>query len=253
MAGIRTGTRKEKRLLAQEALERFHLNGLGSRLPSQLSGGQQQRAALARILVGKPRLLMLDEPFSALDSHLRGQMEQEVLGIIREFGGTTLLVSHSRDEVYRMSDRIAVYDNGYIDAIGEKHELFRNPGTRQAALLTGCKNLSPVSQISVKNGMTHFHADDWGLDLQVPGEQTGAVLGIRAHSLRAAEKPGPNRFVMDVVDVIEDPFEYVVFLRRTEGRKGSIQWILPKKEWQMPADGRILIEFPEQALMLLRE
>ena len=152
MTGVRTGTRAEKRAAAMEAIARYELRGLEDRYPHQLSGGQQQRAALARILVGKPRILMLDEPFSALDAHLRDQMEREVLALLRDFGGTAILVSHSRDEVFRMADRVAVLDGGRIDALGEKHAVFREPGTYTAALLTGCKNFSAVSGFTAENG-----------------------------------------------------------------------------------------------------
>ena len=110
MTGVRTGRKREKRQAAEAALIRYQLEGLGDRYPAELSGGQQQRAALARILVGNPRILMLDEPFSALDSHLRDRMEREVMSLLKDYSGTTILVSHSRDEVYRMADSVAVYD-----------------------------------------------------------------------------------------------------------------------------------------------
>ena len=114
---IRSGAKREKnpaiRLeMIRTVMGRFDLEPLSDRYPHQLSGGQQQRVALARILVSSPRVLLLDEPFSALDSHLRFKLEQEVRHVIRQFGKTVLLVSHDRDEVYRMSDSIAIMDSG---------------------------------------------------------------------------------------------------------------------------------------------
>lgn len=253
MAGVRSGTKAEKRRIAADALERFQLSGLGDRIPAQLSGGQQQRAALARILVGKPRILMLDEPFSALDSHLRDQMEREVLEIIRGFGGTTLLVSHSRDEVFRMAHRIAVYDRGRIDALGEKHALFRNPGTYQAALLTGCKNFSRISGLRFEDGVTRFHADGWGLDLQLAGNHTGAVAGIRGHHLQMSEKIGPNVYEMEVAEVMEDTFEYVLLLKKPGHDGPLIHWMLPKRTGNELPQGRLNIHFPPESLMLLKK
>jgi molybdate transport system ATP-binding protein len=251
MAGVRSGTKAQKRALATEALQRFALDGLGDRLPAQLSGGQQQRAALARILVGKPRLLMLDEPFSALDSHLRDQMEQEVLDIIREFGGTTLLVSHSRDEVFRMADRIAVYDSGHIDALDEKHKVFQDPKTYRAALLTGCKNFSHISDLRLENNVTFFHADDWDLDLQITGQLSGDMVGVRGHHLSLTDQPGPNTFEMEITQVIEDTFEYVLLLRKP-GHAGSlIHWMIPKAGLTGLPQKKALVRFPENALMLL--
>ena len=253
MAGVRTGTKAQKRLLAQEALERFELSGLGDRTPGQLSGGQQQRAALARILVGKPRILMLDEPFSALDSHLRDQMEQEVLEIIRDFGGTTLLVSHSRDEVFRMAQRVAVYDSGHIDALDEKHALFQNPKTYRAALLTGCKNFSEISGCATSEGQTRFHAEDWDLDFSMDGVHTGQMVGIRGHHIALADDPGPNTFCLEVSDVIEDTFEYVLLLRRPGHTGPAIHWMLPKSVYATPPQGLVTVRFPQEALMLLEK
>ena len=253
MTGVRTGSRAEKRAAAGAALERFQLQDLGDRYPHELSGGQQQRTALARILVGQPRILMLDEPFSALDSHLRDQLEREVLSLIRDFGGTTLLVSHSRDEVFRMADRVAVYDEGHIDVMDEKHRLFQSPGTYRAALLTGCKNFSHVSSLRHVDGGTVFHADGWDMDLQLPGNSGGSLAGIRGHHLQLAAAPGPNTYEMEVTGTIEDTFEYVLLLRRPGAQGEPIHWMISKADYKALPDGPLLIRFPPEALMLLRE
>jgi molybdate transport system ATP-binding protein len=119
--------REEKRRIVDDALTRMGLEGLGGRYPSELSGGQKQRAALARILVTQPDIIMLDEPFSALDTYLRWQLEQELAAVLRDFGGTSLFVSHNRDEVYRLCDSIAVLSAGRIAASGDKWDIFTNP------------------------------------------------------------------------------------------------------------------------------
>ena len=95
-----------------EMLRAMRLEALAKRCPAQLSGGQQQRTALARILVGRPRILMLDEPFSALDSYLREEVESEVGSLLAGFDGTALLVTHNRDEAYRLCREMAVMDGG---------------------------------------------------------------------------------------------------------------------------------------------
>ena len=253
MAGVRTGSRTHKRQLALEAVERYQLTGLEHRYPRELSGGQQQRVALARILVGEPKLLMLDEPFSALDSHLRDQLEREVLKLTQSFGGTTLLVSHSRDEVFRMSDRVAVYHQGSIDAIGEKHQVFSQPGTYRAALLTGCKNFSAVQDLRFLDGETHFHAADWDLELTLPGTASGTMAGIRGHHILLAEGPGENTFEMEVTDVLEDTFEYVLLVRRKGSDAAPIHWMLDKAAYRALPQNTLYLHFPAEALMLLRE
>ena len=115
-----------------------------ARYPHQLSGGQQQRVALARMMISRPQVLMLDEPFSALDAYLREEMQLEVSRMLEEYQGITLLVSHDRDEIYRLSDQIAIYDRGRIVRIGDKQEVFLHPQICAAATMTGCKNVFPA-------------------------------------------------------------------------------------------------------------
>ena len=253
MTGVRTGSRTEKREIARAALARYELRGLEDRYPHELSGGQQQRAALARILVGKPRILMLDEPFSALDAHLRDQMEQEVLALLRDFGGTAILVSHSRDEVFRMADSVAVFDGGRIDALGEKHAVFRDPCTYTAALLTGCKNFSAISSAKTDSGCIRFHADDWDMDLTVPGTTPGEIAAIRGHHIRSAAENDPNAFEMEITDVIEDTFEYVLLLKRPGAPGKPIHWMIPKGTMDPLPSGTARVTFPPESLMMLKK
>ena len=252
MTGVRQGRRAQKRQIALEAVERYQLSGLENRYPRELSGGQQQRVALARILVGQPKLLMLDEPFSALDSHLRDQLQREVLKLTGSFGGTTLLVSHSRDEVFRMADRVAVYHQGAIDVIGEKHQVFSQPGTYRAALLTGCKNFSRVERLRVEDGETRFYAADWDLELKLPGQAAGSMAGIRGHHITQADGPGPNTFQMEVVDALEDTFEYVLQVRPVGSCATPIYWMLSKDAYRALPPGKLYLHFPQRALMLLQ-
>ena len=135
-------TEKERRL--RDMLKLMQLDGLEERKPSQLSGGQQQRVALARILVNEPRMLMLDEPFSALDAHLRDSLKVELRDLLQEYGREVLMVTHSRDEAYNMSSRIAVMDKGRLLSIKDTKDLFADPGNTPAAILTGCKNIAPA-------------------------------------------------------------------------------------------------------------
>lgn len=246
LRGERDRTRRRARL--KDALDRFYLTGLEHRRPSQLSGGQQQRVALARILISQPRLLMLDEPFSALDSHLRWQVEQEVADLISAFGGTTLLVSHSREEVYHLADRIAVYRDGRVDTTGEKWALFRDPVTYTGALLTGCKNLAPAS---VSGG--RISVPQWGVTLSssLP-DRPVKWAGIRAQALEPAEAPGENVFPYQVVKVIEDAFSSTLLIRLAGSKGTMLQWEVSRSAHPSLLNTG-LIRLPPEALLLLTD
>lgn len=251
-AGARRRPRADRSAAVDTMLEKMQIADLRAKYPAQLSGGQQQRVALARILIGLPEILMLDEPFSALDAHLRDRMEQEVMAVLREFGGDALIVSHSRDELYRLADRIAVYHDGRIDAVGEKHELFRDPGTLAAARLTGCKNFSRVSGLRHEHGRTVFTAGDWGMELSVAGERTGDAVGLRRHYAVLADGPGPNTYEMEITGVIEDPFEFILLLRRPGFDGEPFEWAVTKEAYRTLPSGPLFLRLPDEALMLLK-
>ena len=149
---ILCGLKAEKDKAARKArcagmLRALRLEELASRRPAELSGGQQQRTALARILVGKPKILMLDEPFSALDSYLREEVEGEVGSLLAGFDGTALLVTHNRDEAYRLCRDMIVMDGGQVLRTGTTKEVFADPRSTAAARLTGCKNILPCTRV----------------------------------------------------------------------------------------------------------
>ncbi len=128
----------------REAMAMVRLDGLGHRRPRELSGGQQQRVALARALVIQPRVLLLDEPFSALDKSLRGSMQIEIREIQRRLGLTTVFVTHDQGEALSMSDRIAVMSAGAIRQIASPAELYRNPQDPFVASFLGDVNILPA-------------------------------------------------------------------------------------------------------------
>ena len=245
-AGLREKENKAEKVAAY--IRRFRLEELERRLPGQLSGGQQQRVALARMLISSPRVLMLDEPFSALDSHLRWEMEREVMGIIEDFPGTTLLVSHNRAEAYRICDQIAIYGSGTIDIQDEKWALFQDPRTYTAAQLTGCKNISPV----IPSNGGQYEAADWGVCLSVPeGSRAAKFLGIRAHDLCPATGPGENTFPYEVVKAIEDTFSMILLIRPAGSNcPGLLRWELSREAYAaLPPGG--LVQIPKEKLLLL--
>ncbi len=141
--GLRTRKvpKPERTAQAMEAIERVQLAHVADRLPHQLSGGQRQRIALARALVLRPKVLLLDEPLGALDKQLREQMQVELKSIQREAGITFIFVTHDQEEAMRMSDRIAVFNKGRIEQIGSPEEVYERPATEFVAGFLGVSNL----------------------------------------------------------------------------------------------------------------
>jgi putative spermidine/putrescine transport system ATP-binding protein len=132
---------KERYRLAMEAIERVGLQGFEERRPQTLSGGQQQRVALARALVFQPKALLLDEPLSALDASLRGEMRDEILRLQREFFISTVHITHDQEEALSMADRVAVLEAGRLVQVATPLELYDKPATRSVADFVGEANL----------------------------------------------------------------------------------------------------------------
>lgn len=221
MAGMRTGADHQRAL---RLIQQFQLTGLKTHYPSQLSGGQKQRTAIARMLASEPEVLLLDEPFSALDTHLRWEMEMELRSILKELKKPVILVSHNRNEVYRLSNSVSCMEDGIMEKPMPVKEFFHQPKTRMAAVMSGCKNLSRAEIVD----RTHILAKDWNQILEVTEicEEINYV-GIRAHSWKRYQ--GDNVFEIAESRVIEEPFEWNVSFR-TEGSREWLQWKVSKEE-----------------------
>ncbi|MBR0370361.1 MAG: ABC transporter ATP-binding protein [Methanobrevibacter sp.] len=193
-----------------EMIKRFHLEGLEKRYPRQLSGGQQQRVALARIMAYGPDVILLDEPFSAMDTFLKEQLRIELANSLKDFDGFTILVTHDRDEAFQFCNELIILDEGKIIAKGNTYEIFENPKKVQVARLTGCKNISEIEIIDDY----HLKSHDWGLTFEVSEKITPNIthIGIRAHDFSAAEKDEVNAFDTENSTKMEMPFEWEVTL-----------------------------------------
>ncbi len=193
-------------------LAAVHLQGYGDRYPHQLSGGQQQRVALGRLLASEPEAILLDEPFSALDTHLRSQIEQVMIARLQSFQGVSLFVTHNLEEAYRVCNDLLVLEEGHALAHGSKYDIFERPRLLGVAQLTGCKNLSPAVAIAEQK----ISATDWGISLQVmePLRDRLAYVGIRAHQLQFANHPNQDNTVPCwVAATSETPHRMTVFLK----------------------------------------
>jgi molybdate transport system permease protein len=205
---------RKRRIAAQ--LTAYRLDGLGSRHPVSLSGGQQQRVALARTLAPRPLALLLDEPFSALDTHLRAELERELRETLAGFHGVTLFVSHSMEEAYRFCGDLVVLEHGGVAAAGPKEKIFRHPPTLEVARLTGCKNFSRVRPL----GKDLWEALDWNCRLRLvqDSKEVPAHIAIRAHHVHvygvaSPGAAGENTFPCWLASSTESPFRITLFLR----------------------------------------
>lgn len=164
-----------------QQLAAVQLEAFAQRYPYELSGGQQQRVALARSLASEPDILLLDEPFSALDTHLRSQIEQQLLARLQTYQGITLLVTHNLEEAYRFCDYLLVLNRGKALAHAPKHHIFEQPKTVEMARLTGCKNFSPTRlQSPHQVEALHWHCL---LNIIEPIPAKLTHIGIRAHQV----------------------------------------------------------------------
>ena len=170
----------------QHMLERVRLEPFRDRYPRELSGGQQQRVALARALIIKPRVLLLDEPFSSLDAKLRKQLRSEFLEIHRNFGITSIFVTHDLEEAFALSDKVAVMNAGVIEQVGSPAQVFSSPSSSFVADFVGHKNLltGEVSNAVLTVG---------GLRVQVPTSTDGkAIVSIPVHRVQISRTPVPT-------------------------------------------------------------
>lgn len=248
-----SGSREEREALLGEILRMFHLSGLEGKYPWQLSGGEQQRVALARCLIRKPEILLLDEPFSALDPALKEKVYGEVQELLSGYPGDVVMVTHSREEAYRFCPRLLIMDKGEPLAQGDTREMFRNPGTLAAAQATGCKNISPCILLPGRGIL----ATAWGLEIETGREADSSWthVGIRAHSLELAEGPGQNILRGEVLRVAEGLFEYEVLAGKDGGAPEEVlEFIVPKKIWEGRRPAReVHLRFPPDALLLLTD
>ena len=235
-------------------IRRFRLEGLENRYPSQLSGGQQQRAALARMMIGEPGIILMDEPFSALDGHLKDLMQREMQNYLKDYSGELILVTHSRDEAYKFCRQLALFEDGQVLACGPTREIFENPGFVNAARLTGCKNFSEIE----KMGDHLVYAKDWGIELYTQkcvGDEI-THIGIRGHWLKPAGQKGRNRLAVEPEEYIETTFEHQYVMKAKNMENGMpLWWMRPKGSFEDdPGEGiPPFLYFPEQHIMLLKD
>ncbi len=258
-AGLKCPER-EKQEIVREMIRLFRMEGLEKRYPSQLSGGQQQRTALARILAYEPDVIMLDEPFSALDFYLKEQLQLQVKEVLKNYSGDALLVTHSRDEVYRFCENSLILDRGSVVSRGKTGEIFKKPANVTAARLTGCKNILPVRRVDEH----HVFLPDWGVTLTAaePVGENIRFIGIRERDLFQTDA-GENCLPCRWTETLDQPLNRSLLLAPAETAAHSFEeppvlwWKVDKRSGQADsiytAGDRLTVAVRPGDILLLEE
>ncbi len=225
----------ERRARVDEQMRRLHISELAHRFPREISGGQRQRAAIARALAPAPDALLLDEPFAALDPHLRRRMEEQLRRSLAGYTGAVVFVTHDVEEAFRFCADLLVMDSGRVIALGPRQALFDQPRTVAAARLTGCKNIVPA----VVTGRDSVGVEVWDCVLKCPGADTSAVrhVGYRSHQFNfVRDRSSENAFPCWLVETSEAPHEMTLYLRLHRapqpGESHHLQADIPKPDWR---------------------
>ncbi len=252
--------KEEKKAKVDEMLKKFQLEGLENHLPGELSGGQQQRTALARIMIYEPDMILLDEPFSALDMFLKDRLQQELQEMLVDYEGTVILVSHNRDEIYQLCDELLIMDRGHDICCGKTKDIFEKPVYKEAARLTGCKNIVPIQKIDAHTAKVPL----WGMTLKLQQEIADDIqyVGLRAHDFvpiwsqdTAVSGEQCNWVSVNVKSVADLPFERKYFLHSQVDDAEDICWFVQRDEWDEYDTKGIpqFLEIPEEKLLLLKD
>ncbi len=256
------GPRVERRRRAAALLERFGLAGFDDRRPASLSGGQKQRVALARALARDVPLLLLDEPFSALDEALRRMLRSELLRLRAELGLGVLFVTHDLREAHLLADRIAVFDDGRVLQVGPRDDVFRRPVSRRVGELTGIANLlagevvarGPGGAVEVEVDGRRLRCAPPAFDARVGDRVDVALRAERVAFRRGAAPSTPNLLEVDVVDEHAYGASHTLWLRPVAGGP-PLEADLPSRPYDVLGVAerrRWTVELPPEDLHVMR-
>lgn len=254
--GLHDLPKPERDARVERELTAMQIGELRNRYPKEISGGQRQRVAIARCMAINPDALLFDEPFAALDPHLRRQTEEQLRRTLADFRGAVVFVTHDMEEAFRFCTDLLVLDQGNVIAKGPKHQLFENPGTVAAARLTGCKNVVPAVPVAANR----IKVPAWNCELTTVKDADGGVthVGYRSHQFRFVDDTcGLNVFPCWLVSMNEAPHEMTLYLRLHAtpgpGDSAHLQADVPKELWQslsaQPQPWNILLD-PARVLLL---
>lgn len=253
-AGLKLPKNEQNKIVA-DMIDTFHLDGLENKYPVQLSGGQQQRTSLARCIAYKPDVLLLDEPFSALDAHLKAQVQAEVLELLKLYHGNVLMVTHSMEEAYKFCKNIAIIEEGKTVLFGDTKEIFINPVLASAARLTGCKNISKSTLISTNK----IYAHDWDIEIELDNTVSETkFVGIQSNSFKLVDDFAENEtniIECKIIDIIEKIQGYTVIFQNKKSSKitSNMYFDLKKDKWNNRKNNKdLFLKISKESVLLLK-
>ncbi|MBN1368383.1 MAG: ATP-binding cassette domain-containing protein [Dehalococcoidales bacterium] len=258
--GIRHLSKEEITDKVSRLLDKMHIKGLANRYPRQLSSGQQQRVALARALAPEPEVLLLDEPFSALDVMRKEQLEFELLELQNSYRGNILFVTHDLTQGYKLGSRIAIYESGRIIQFNDKDIVMTAPASRTVAKLIGFRNLVEGSVTEIKDSQAIIRVPELGQNLKVINNDAGLVLnqqitvGIRPEFIKLVNQTGGNTVLLKVARIVENVVTATYHFNTNNDKGNYIEVLFPKSEQSLPANGEEChLYLPPERLVIIKQ
>ncbi len=221
---IKAGAGKYADEKTRDIMDKFGLADKASLFPSQLSQGQKQRTALARIIASEPDTILLDEPFSSLDRHIRDEVQTSLIDMLKNFKGTVITVSHSFDEIYALCDELIVIDKGRVCACGKTEDIFSKPPNRVSAMLTGWENIA-----FAESREDCIYIPDWDIKLPLYKKDV-SYAAIRSNSFSLTDKGDMLCFCVGEHYIKRGPFDCTVYFKPSEKTLKKMCFKLPSYE-----------------------
>ncbi|MDU2558073.1 MAG: ATP-binding cassette domain-containing protein [Anaerococcus prevotii] len=244
---VRAGLREKADIT--DKLKEMHIYDIKDKLPAYISGGERQRTALCRILVNKPDILLLDEPFSALDEFLKNSIEAEVLNIIRKYDLKTILVSHNKDEVYRISHKIISISNGKSGEKKETKDFFESPTTLTEAKLIGINNFSDFEIVK-----DEIFLKAWGIRLKTKTKTEANLCALRSRDIILSDRAlNDNSMKIQDFRLIENIDSFLVILNQDYKKYDDLRVEIDKKDYKKFEGGPKYFAIDSRKLLFLKE